>query len=88
MNTNNRTPCLPSILQGTPSYETAKRRVLHKLAAEANVLVELIEQLKPCTGIRPPDRFGQHYGADEHLRLAEAGRYREALQLIVTEGRR
>jgi hypothetical protein len=83
-----RAPSIPSILQGTPSYETYKRRVLHKLAAEANVLVELIEQLKPCTGIRPPDRYSDHYGADEHLSLAESGKYREALQLIATKGRR
>jgi hypothetical protein len=86
--TTDRAPSLPSILNGTPSYTTYKNRVLHKLAAEANVLVELIEQLKPCTGIRPPDRWGEHYIADEHLRLAEAGRYKDALQLIVTKGRR
>jgi hypothetical protein len=91
--TTERAPELHPILQGTlltgtPTYETCKRRVLHKLAAEANVLVELIEQLKPCTGIRPPDRYGDHYGPDEHLRLAEAGQYREALALITTKGRR
>jgi hypothetical protein len=86
--TTERAPEIHPILQGTPSYETYKARVLHKLAAEANVLVELIEQLKPCTGIRPPDRYGDHYTADEHLRLAESGQYREALQMIVTKGRR
>jgi hypothetical protein len=88
MSTNNRAPELNPMLQGTPSYETYKRRVLYKLAEEANVLVELIEQLKTCTGIRPPDRYGDHYAADEHLRLAEAGRYREAFALITTKGRR
>lgn len=88
MSTNNRAPELNPLLQGTPNYETEKARVIHELAARANNLIELIDLLKTCTGLRPPDRYGQHYSYDEHLRLALTGDYREAIQLIATKGRR
>lgn len=83
-----RAPSIPSILNGTPSYETEKARVIHELVKTANVLGELIESLKTCTSIRPPDKYAEHYGEREHLRLAEAGRYSDALKLIQVKGRR
>jgi hypothetical protein len=88
MITNNRAPSIHPILQGAPSYETYKARVIHKLVADLNVMTELLERVKTCTGIRPPDRYGEHYSENEHLRLAEEGRYREALSLIALKGRR
>ena len=88
MNTNTRASEFNTFLHGTPSYQTRKNKVIHRLGVEANLLVRLIEQLKPCTGIRPPDRYGDHYGPEEHLRLAEERRYDEALSLIATKGRR
>ena len=83
-----RAPPIPSILNGAPSYQTDKARVIHELVKTANVLGELIERLKTCTSIRPPDKYSEHYGEREHLRLAEEGRYREALSLIALKGRR
>jgi hypothetical protein len=88
MTTNTRAPDLNPILQASPSYGTDKARVIDGLVKTANVLGELIERLKTCTSIRPPDKYAEHYGERAHLRLAEDGRYLEALQMIQTKGRR
>jgi hypothetical protein len=83
-----RAPELHPLLQGSPSLETYKQRVIHKLCAELNVMTELLERVKTCTGLRPPDKYADHYTRDQHLKHAEEGRYREAIALIATRGRR
>ena len=88
MTTNNRAPELHPMLRGTPTHATYKARVLHQLVAELNTLTELVDRLRTCTGIRPPDKYAEHYSEFEHLRLAEEGRHKAALQLIALKGLR
>jgi hypothetical protein len=87
MTTDHRAPELHPWLQGTPSHETYKARVLHKLYAEINLLTQLGDLLKLCPGLREPEKWGEQYSSDDHLRLIETGRYRDALKLITTRGR-
>jgi hypothetical protein len=57
--------------------------VIHRLAAEANVIVNLIELLK---GIKPQLREDCDEGREAHLRHIESGRYREARGFILNYG--
>jgi hypothetical protein len=82
-----RAPELHQWLQGAPSLETYKARVIHQLYGDINLLSQLVELLKLCPGLREPDKYGEQYAADQHLRLIEGGRYKDALALITTRGR-
>jgi len=83
----NRAPELSPVLQAeNPSLATRKHYALAKLGGEANLLVQLIEQLKNCTGLRPCDPHGDFYAPDEHLRAIERGDFKRALRLIGSHG--
>jgi hypothetical protein len=80
-------PELDPALQGAPSLATQKNRALHKLAEEVNLMVQLIDRLKACTGLRPRDKYSPDpYLPDDHLRAIERGDYRRAYQLITAHG--
>ncbi len=82
-----RAPELHAALQGTPSLTTQRHRALHKLAEEVNLLVELMDRLKVCTGLRPCDRYSPDpYQPDDHLRAIERGDYKRAHHLLAVYG--
>jgi hypothetical protein len=84
---NHRAPELNPLLQGTPTLETYTARVLQRLYEDINLMLELAERLKAFNGLREPDKYGEQYTPDQHLRLIEEGRYSAARALIVTRGR-
>jgi hypothetical protein len=84
----NLAPELPSWLLGEPSHDTRRAHCIHRLAAEANSILELLERLKTCSGLRECDRHASDpYQPDAHLRAIESRDYKRALQLIAMHGR-
>ena len=81
-----RPPELHRSLQGTPSLETSKARAIHRLTGQINMMVQLLDLLKICPGLRAPDKYGDLYALDKHLDLIWEGRYHEALSLIQSRG--
>jgi hypothetical protein len=71
---------------GSPSPARRKAHLLRKLAEDANFLVQVIDRLRQLDRLRPSDRFEEHRGEHDHLRLLEAGRIREAWNLMVNFG--
>ena len=81
-----RPPELHPDLQGTPSLETATTRAIHRLTGQINMMVQLLDLLKICPGLRAPDKYGDWYALDKHLDLIWGGHYQEALSLIQSRG--
>lgn len=74
-------------LQGTPSLATRKYRAIEKLAAEANLILQLMDRLKACTSLRQCDSWSpDHYQLDDHIRAIERGDYQRAYKLITSYG--
>jgi hypothetical protein len=83
---------LHPLLDGAPSLATATARTLNNLYQHLALLQQLGDRLKVCTHLREPDKYGEQYSPDQHLRKIEdaiAGstqRLREAYNLITTRG--
>jgi hypothetical protein len=86
MTTFHRSPEINPQLLGTPSPATRKARLIRKLAEDANFLSQVIDRLRQVDRLRPSERYEEHRGEHDHLRLIETGQCKEAWSLMVNHG--
>jgi hypothetical protein len=86
MTTLHRSPEINPQLLGAPSPATRKARLMRKLAEDANFLSQVIDLLRQVNRLRPSERYEEHRGEHDHLRLIETGRINEAWNLMANYG--
>ena len=67
-------------------FEKQKQAAIVALAAQANLIFELIDLVRGLKGIKEPDKYGIQYRTDEWISAIERNSFASAEQFIRAHG--